>query len=146
MMLSHSLLSALFLGLALAHGDPAKELSARSQFLAVHTNNLNHCVKRHQQSGLDERAIQRRARTVRDLTGRDMFHGRPVPKTQAFPFPSSCSHQLPPVKRQTSSVDKSHKSTQPYNITTDPAIVFGGKPNCVLSPETTEGPFCKIAA
>jgi len=76
MMLPLSLASALFLGLAVAHGDAAKELSARSQFLAVHTNNLNHCAKRHQETGLDERAIQRRAKAVRDLTGNDVFHGR----------------------------------------------------------------------
>lgn len=76
MMLSSYLSSALLLSLALAHGDPAQELSARSQFLAVHTNNLNHCAERHQESGLDERAIQRRAQAVRDLTGNDMFHGR----------------------------------------------------------------------
>lgn len=42
-------------------------------------------------------------------------------------------------------MDKSHQSTEKYNITTDPAVVFGGKPSCVLSPETTEGPFCKSA-
>jgi len=75
-MLSLYLASALLLGLASSHGDPAKELSARSQFLAMHTNNLNHCAKRHQEAGLDERAIQRRAKIVRDLTGNDMFHGR----------------------------------------------------------------------
>jgi hypothetical protein len=75
-MLSQLLALALALGLVSAHGDPAAELSARSRFLATHVNNLNHCAKRHEEMGLDVRAAQRRAKFVRDLTGKDLFHGR----------------------------------------------------------------------
>jgi hypothetical protein len=45
--------------------------------------------------------------------------------------------------RQTSSLGKSHKSNKAYNASTDPKEVFAGQNSCVLSPETTEGPFCQ---
>ena len=43
---------------AFGHGD--EELQARREFLASHTNNLDHCASIHRASGLDERAIKRR--------------------------------------------------------------------------------------
>jgi hypothetical protein len=74
-MLSHYLAITVALGAVSAHGDAAAELSARTRFLATHANNLDHCAKRHSEMGLDERAVQRRAKFVRDLTGKDLFHG-----------------------------------------------------------------------
>jgi protocatechuate 3,4-dioxygenase beta subunit len=40
-------------------------------------------------------------------------------------------------------VDESHKSNEKFNASTDPKVVFAGNNACVLSPETTEGPFCR---
>lgn len=42
-----------------------------------------------------------------------------------------------------SSVHTPHKSDKPYTASTAPSIVFSGNKSCILSPETTEGPFCK---
>ena len=38
----------------------------------------------------------------------------------------------------------SHASDEDYTIDTDPAVLFEGSGSCVLNPEATEGPFCKI--
>lgn len=44
-----------------------KELQKRAEFLAGHTNNLNHCASIHKAAGLDKRAVERRAARVDDL-------------------------------------------------------------------------------
>jgi len=44
--------------------------------------------------------------------------------------------------RQTSSVQKSHKSDKKLKADADPKDIFGAKKSCVLSPQATEGPFC----
>ncbi|KAF2734091.1 aromatic compound dioxygenase [Polyplosphaeria fusca] len=95
-----------------------KELQKRAEFLAQHTNNLEHCASIHKAAGLDKRAIDRRAARVDELL-----------KVRGLP------------KRQTSPLDKSHKSDKPYTAKTSPSEVFSGAKSCVLSPEATEGPF-----
>jgi len=95
-----------------------KELQKRAEFLARHTNNLEHCASIHRAAGLHKRAIDRRASRVDDLL-----------KIRDLP------------KRQSSPLDKSHKSNKPYTPKTSPSEVFSGNKSCVLSPETTEGPF-----
>jgi len=52
---SISLIAAL-VATALGHGN----LEARREFLATHTNNLNHCASMNKASGLEQRAIKRR--------------------------------------------------------------------------------------
>ncbi len=44
--------------------------------------------------------------------------------------------------RQLSSLNESHKSSQKYTPQTDLAVVFAANNSCLLSPETTEGPYC----
>ncbi|KAI1847897.1 hypothetical protein JX266_006010 [Neoarthrinium moseri] len=105
-----------------AHGhaghDVEREMAERRQFLATHTNNLAHCESVHRASGLEQRTVERRLEMAKRLSGDENI-----------------------MKRQTSSVNKSHKSDKSYNSATDPAVVFAGNRSCVLSPETTEGPF-----
>jgi len=112
--------SALLATAVVAHPghDIQEELQKRGEFLASHTNNLDHCASVHRAAGLDKRAAERRAARVDELLQR-----RGLPK------------------RQNSPVDKSHKSNKPYTPKTSPSEIFGGNKSCVLSPETTEGPF-----
>jgi hypothetical protein len=60
MRLNSPLLLGALATIALGHGN----LEARSEFLATHTNNLNHCASIHKQSELNERAIKRRGELV----------------------------------------------------------------------------------
>src|SRR6187402_154064 len=48
---------------AFAHGS----LEARREFLATHTNNLNHCTSINRASGLEQRAIKRREKLADQL-------------------------------------------------------------------------------
>ncbi|KAK1753236.1 Intradiol ring-cleavage dioxygenase [Echria macrotheca] len=98
-----------------AHGDAKRELAERQRFLELHPNHLGHCAEEHASSGLIERAIKRRAARAAEM------------------------HRL--HVRQTSSVNKSHKEDKPYTTSTDPKVVFAGNNSCILSPESTEGPF-----
>ena len=53
-----------------AHGDghdEEREHAERRRFLQTHTNNLAHCEQHHRASGLEARAIQRRAETAARL-------------------------------------------------------------------------------
>ena len=44
-----------------------KELRERAEFLATHTNNLEHCASVHKAAGLHKRSIDRRASRVDEL-------------------------------------------------------------------------------
>jgi len=111
---------------ALSHGDdPAREQLERRVFLEVHpTNNLDHCADKLKRSGLAQEAARRRYRRAASLMAAEDLHA--VIRA-----------------RQTSSVGKSHKSDKAYTAKTDPAVVFADSNSCVLSPQATEGPFCK---
>jgi hypothetical protein len=114
-----------------------KELQKRAEFLARHTNNLDHCASIHKAAGLDKRAIDRRASRVDDLLKiRGLQSTQVIVKPKFFPIDRF-------IDRQSSPLDKSHKSNKPYTPKTSPSEVFSGNRSCVLSPETTEGPFCK---
>lgn len=41
-------------------------------------------------------------------------------------------------------MNKNHKSDKKYTPDTKPSEIFAGNKSCVLSPETTEGPFCEL--
>ena len=56
MHLTFSLLIVALAAIAFGHGN----LEARKEFLATHTNNLNHCASIHKASGIEQRAINRR--------------------------------------------------------------------------------------
>lgn len=36
-----------------------------------------------------------------------------------------------------------HESDEDFSMDTDPADLFAGENVCMLSPEVTEGPYCK---
>ena len=57
--------------------DVEKERAIRREFLAMHTNNLDHCTEQLEASGVHSRAIQRRAEMAKHLTKRAMVEGLP---------------------------------------------------------------------
>jgi hypothetical protein len=69
MLLQSFLLSTLLAIAVVAHPghDIHEELQKRGEFLARHTNNLDHCASIHKATGFDKRAAERRAVRVDQL-------------------------------------------------------------------------------
>jgi hypothetical protein len=114
---------------ALAHGDDPvaerQEQLERRRFLEIHPNNLDHCAEKFARDGVFEEAARRRYRRAASLMEPSALHAAIQ-------------------KRQTSSLNKDHKSTKGYTPQTDPAVIFADSNSCILSPQATEGPFCKF--
>lgn len=72
MRLAKFLLSLMLSSWAVAHPGHAirEELEERSEFLATHTNNLNHCASVHRADGLGKRSEDRRAARLDELLRR----------------------------------------------------------------------------
>jgi hypothetical protein len=85
-MLSSALTALLLAGaLASAHGpghDHSHEQAVRRRFLDIHTNNLDHCSGKHAESGLSQRAAQRREIRARSLMSPSSLQGL----KGAFPY------------------------------------------------------------
>jgi hypothetical protein len=65
MRLSAFIISAVLAATSSGHANhKEEELAARREFLATHTNSLDHCTSKHQASGLEMRAIKRREAMV----------------------------------------------------------------------------------
>jgi len=83
--------------IVVAHGDIETELAERRRFLDVHTNNLDHCARKHQ-AGLDQRAVERRADRVASLLAASGLQGK-IPQDFSedmyltVPRTSSINHQ-----------------------------------------------------
>jgi len=114
---------------ALGHGDGRdheREQAERRLFLEMNTgNSLEHCADKIKRSGLYEDAARRRYKRAAELM-----------------HPTALEAAI--QARQTSSIGKSHKSDKAFTAATDPALIFAGGNSCVLSPQATEGPFCKF--
>lgn len=137
------LLSAPLLSVAHSGKEAEAELALRKRFLEIHTNNLDHCAgKLNARGSVSDRAMKRRAEKVASLMG--------VSSTEAaiqgtyFPWSFQLRGTNRAAARQLTSVTKSHKSSKAFNGKTDPALIFAESNSCVLSPETTEGPFCML--
>jgi len=130
----------LILATATSHAHPGHshedELQARLEFLSEHANNIDHCAGMHDASGLRTRAIERRAGFASKLSRR--IHG--TYGAHNMKLADRCE------ARQVSPVTKSHKSDKVYTVNTDPKEIFAGRKSCVLTPQATEGPFCKPCA
>ncbi|KAK0616890.1 Intradiol ring-cleavage dioxygenase [Immersiella caudata] len=110
----------------LAHGDDPvaerQEQLERRRFLEIHPNNLDHCAEKFARDGVFADAARRRYRRAASLMAPAALHAAIK-------------------KRQTSSLNKDHKSTKGYTPQTDPATIFADSNSCILSPQATEGPF-----
>ena len=104
----------------------AQEAAERRDFLnSVKRSSLAHCAEKLKARGIEARNIARRsaqiskARQKRGLKKRDLE----------------------------SVLSASHNQTdQGYTLNTDANTLFAGINSCVLTPEVTQGPYCKSAA
>ncbi|PVH97457.1 extracellular dioxygenase [Periconia macrospinosa] len=123
------------LGLAMlsaAHPGQSKiemkrELAERSAYLSTHKRSLAHCADQLKARGNDI-AMQNRRRSLVEKARQKRSISAEKPYLQARDFESVLA--------------KNHKS----NLTgvtpdTDPSILFSSNNSCILTPETTQGPY-----
>jgi sulfur relay (sulfurtransferase) complex TusBCD TusD component (DsrE family) len=55
--------------------DHRQELAARREFLLNHRNDLNHCVKKFQAQGIQQRSVERRSALAADLRATPHLQG-----------------------------------------------------------------------
>lgn len=113
------------LATTLAHPghNVAQEAAERRDFLnSVKRTSLSHCAENLKARGIEARNIARRqaqvekARRKRGLKKRDI----------------------------SDVLNTNHNKTeQGFTVDTDPATLFAGYNSCLLTPEVTQGPYCK---
>lgn len=123
-MVSLALLAVVLLpATILAHPghDVTAEVAQRSAYMAqAERRSLSHCAAKLKERGLEQRSIARRQAHVERLRKKRSLQVRDFRKA----------------------LNTSHHSTQNYTSETPADILFAGNSSCVLSPETTEGPYC----
>lgn len=111
--------------------DVAHEALERREYLAsVKRSSLAHCAGALKARGVESRNVARRsARIEAERQKRGLGH-------------------LKNKKRDLEEVlNKSHNQTEMgYTVDTDPATLFAGYNSCLLTPEVTQGPYCKYSS
>lgn len=141
-------LSAIVLlsGPALAHPghDLKEEIAERRDFLStVKRADLSHCAEKLKARGVNERNVARRKALVEHARAKSRSLSAAEARYQE-------NKRLLGVggiaKRDLASVlATSHNSTSlGYSLNTDVATLFAGNNSCVLTPEVTQGPYCKL--
>jgi hypothetical protein len=103
--------------------DLTQEIAERREFLSsVKRADLSHCASKLKARGLTQRNVERRtaalekARAKRGLKKRDL---------------------------DTILATSHNETSLGYSLNTDAATLFSGNASCVLTPEVTQGPYCK---
>lgn len=115
---------ALFPAATLAHPghDVTAEIAQRAAYMAqAERRSLSHCAEKLKERGIEQRSIARRQAHVERLRKKRSLETRDVKEV----------------------LNKSHHSTEGYTSETPADILFAGNASCILSPEVTEGPYCK---
>lgn len=102
--------------------DVKAEVAQRAAYMATaERRSLSHCAEKLKERGIEQRSIARRQATVEKLRKKRSLEVRDF--------------------RQ--ALNTSHQSTQNYTSQTPADVLFAGNNSCILSPEVTEGPYCK---
>lgn len=112
-------------GSALAHPgyDLTQEIAERREFLgSVKRADLSHCAAKLKARGVSERNVARRTAVIEKARAKRGLKKRDLDTVLAT----------------------SHNATElGYTVNTDAATLFSGNNSCVLTPEVTQGPYCK---
>lgn len=111
--------------------DPQDEVKQRAAFFedVPHAaRDLSHCAAKLKARGVHEATIKRRAALAKELREKS---GLPVdvPFLKARDFGTV--------------LNTTHLSPVNYTLETPEDTIFAGNSSCILSPEVTEGPYCK---
>lgn len=104
--------------------DIAHEAAERRDFLnSVKRSSLAHCATKLKARGVEARNVARRSAQVNKARAKRALKKR----------------------EEESALNKSHNQTeQGFTECTDAAALFASINSCVLTPEVTQGPYCKI--
>lgn len=116
---------ALFSTSAIAHPghDLTQEIAERRDFLgSVKRADLSHCASKLRARGVEQRNVARRTAAVEKARAKRALKKRDLDTVLAT----------------------DHNSTDlGYTQNTDAATLFSGYSSCILTPEVTQGPYCK---
>lgn len=102
--------------------DVNAEAAERAESLAkMERRSLAHCAEELKALGIEQRNIARRQAAVEHLRKKRSL------ETRDF----------------RTALNTSHHSTEKYNSQTPADVLFAGNNSCILTPEVTEGPYCK---
>lgn len=103
--------------------DLTHEIAERREFLStVKRADLSHCAAKLKARGLDKRNVARRTAMLEKARAKRGINKRDLDTVLAT----------------------SHNETSlGYTLNTDAATLFSGNNSCVLTPEVTQGPYCK---
>ena len=109
--------------------DVRHEIETRAAFMKTSKRDLSHCAAKMKARGLDHSAIQRRAAVAKAARQkRDLAPSAPFLK----------------ARDEATVLNTTHSSSEAYTNATDESIIFSGNNSCILSPEVTQGPYCKF--
>lgn len=117
--------SAAAAGLASAHGSLSieQEIAVRSAMLQHTSRDISHCAAKLKTRGIEERAIERRARKRDELIKKRGIKARDLATILA--------------------TDHNETSTG-YTLDTAESTLFATDASCVLTSEGESGPYCKF--
>jgi hypothetical protein len=108
--------------------DVQHEIEARAAFMKTSGRDLSHCAAKMKARGLDHSSIQRRAAVAKAARQkRSLVAGAPYLK----------------ARDEATVLNTTHLSPEAYTNATDESVIFSGNNSCILSPEVTQGPYCK---
>jgi len=103
--------------------DLTEEILERRHFVnSVHRKDLSHCADKLRARGIEARSIARRSAAVEEARALKGVSKRDLEEVL------STSHD---------------ESSTGYTADTDPSKLFSGNSSCLLTPEVTQGPYCK---
>jgi hypothetical protein len=107
-----------------------QEIEDRAAYFKTRPRDLSHCAAKLKARGITAGAVQRRISTARqEREKRGISQSKPFLKARDADTVLATNHTSPIV----------------YSPATDEEIIFAGNSSCVLSPETTQGPYCKLS-
>ena len=108
--------------------DVRHEIEARAAFMTNSKRDLSHCAAKMKARGLDQSSIQRRAA---------------IAKAERKKRGLAASASYLKARSAATVLNTTHLSSVDYTDTTDESVIFSGNNSCILSPEVTQGPYCK---
>lgn len=125
MQFTRSFLSFVLLGLSQAHPghDLTQEIAERRSFIAASgATTLDHCTDKLRARGIEARNVARRLKSVEKARSAMGLHSRDLDELLAG----------------------SHNETDTgYTEHSALSDLFSGNSSCILTPEVTQGPYCK---
>lgn len=118
-------IAALAAGLVSAHGKLTleREIAVRSAMLGQHTSrDISHCASKMKTRGLEDRAIERRAKKRDDLIKKRGIKARDLATILATDH---------------------NQTSLGYTLDTAESTIFATDASCILTAEGESGPYCK---